>query len=316
MPAFSDSSFFDLIARDEVVAVTLSVDIEEIFRNRKIAEVELPADFRVNGASQTWPVKLSLRGRFRRMNCDFPPLRLVVRKEALRTQGLALHNDLKLVTHCMDDSVKSRENVLREYLAYRIYQKLTPNSMRVQLLQVTYEDPNGKNPPLTRFALLMEDFDELAARLGGEQCDSLGLGTQRVDPAQEHLMAVFEYMISNTDWSHQFLRNIKAVKLHEGQQRILIPYDFDYSGLVNAPYARPRRELGQTSVRHRVFMGNPVSASMLKSTLDHVQEKREIIFELVRSFELLGKADRTDILNYLREFYASFDVLREQALRK
>lgn len=34
-----------------------------------------------------------------------------------------------------------------------------------------------------------------------------------------------------------------------------VPFDVDLSGLVNAPYARPRQDLGLASVRERGFVG-------------------------------------------------------------
>ena len=80
------------------------------------------------GAAVSWRAVLSLRGKFRRMRCQFPPLRVQFKKDTLRALGLADHNDLKLVTHCMDDPDSSRENILREYLCYRLYNILTPIS--------------------------------------------------------------------------------------------------------------------------------------------------------------------------------------------
>ena len=57
----------------------------------------------------------------------------------------------------------------------------------------------------------------------------------------------FQYMIANTDFSTQFLHNIKAIQTKNGRF-IPIAYDFDMSGVVNAPYATFDEKLGIKSV--------------------------------------------------------------------
>ncbi len=295
------------------ISVVIKSDFAAILQARKMPRTDFPAEViqkDSRGDAISWPADLSLRGKFRRMRCDFPPLRVEFKKGALVERGLADHNDLKLVTHCLDDPESSKENILREYLCYRLYNILTPISYRVQLAEITYEDAQGVIPVKTRYGFFMEDFDELAERLEGVQCDSLGLGAKNVDPAQENLVYVFEYMISNADWDHRFLRNLKAVRQESSNLRLLVPYDFDHSGLVNARYAVPRRELGQTSVRERVYLGRKADARVFKNTLSHFQEKRNALLDEVRNFELLSRESRNDILEFLRQFYANFDALR------
>lgn len=315
---FTDSTaqgtiFSKLSERPGPLSLTIRSDFTAILQARKGPRTDFPAEIIQRddqGPEVGWPADLSLRGKFRRMRCNFPPLRVEFNKDTLRALGLADHNDLKLVTHCMDDPDSSKENILREYLCYRLYNILTPVSYRVQLAEITYEDAQGGLPPKTRYGFFMEDFDELAQRLEGVQCDSLGLGAKNTDPAQENLVYVFQYMISNADWDYRYLRNLKAVKQESSNFRLLIPYDFDHSGLVKAKYAAPRRDLGQTSLRERIYLGRPADAKVFKNTLAHFQEKKNALMEEVRNFELLSKDSRNDVLEFLRQFYGSFDVLR------
>jgi hypothetical protein len=69
--------------------------------------------------------------------------------------------------------------------------------------------------------------------------------------------ALFQFMISNTDWSKASQHNSKLISLHS--KYIPIPYDFDMSGLVDAPYAVVSvvgdEALPVESVRERYYRG-------------------------------------------------------------
>ena len=62
-------------------------------------------------------------------------------------------------------------------------------------------------------------------------------------------------MIGNTDWSVQFQQNIRLVAKDSLGIPTTVPYDFDHSGLVNAPYANPAEELEMKSVTERRYRG-------------------------------------------------------------
>jgi len=99
-------------------------------------------------------------------SCPFPPIRLNPQKGEPRGTVFDGQDKLKLVTHCHDwDSFE--QNVLEEYLVYRIYNQLTDVSFRVQLVEITYLDTGGENDPLTRMGFLIENEDAMASRVGG-----------------------------------------------------------------------------------------------------------------------------------------------------
>src|SRR5258706_992770 len=68
-------------------------------------------------------------------------------------------------------------------------------------------------------------------------------------------MAVFEYLIGNTDWSVQYQQNIKLIAKDSLSVPYTVPYDFDHAGMVDAPYALPAEELWMRSVRERRYRG-------------------------------------------------------------
>src|SRR5690606_38981074 len=93
-----------------------------------------------DGAPQTMPVELRLRGHFRRqaVNCTFPPL--FVRAEREIREGSILQGNprVKIVTPCRTNSKDYQQYIFTEYLAYRTYQLFDPVHHRTRLAQITY----------------------------------------------------------------------------------------------------------------------------------------------------------------------------------
>ena len=127
--------------------------------------------------------------------------------------------------------------VLREYAAYRIFNLLSPQSFRVRLAKVTYFDSATKKDLGTKFGLLIEDDDDVAKRMEGRLVTQREL-LSRLDKDTFTLSAMFEYMIGNLDFSLIAEHNFKLVQ-RPNLAVFPIPYDFDYSGLVDASYALP-----------------------------------------------------------------------------
>src|SRR5690606_26257310 len=95
----------------------------------------------------------------------------------------------------------------------------------------------------------------------------------QLDTEQASLVAVFEYLIGNTDFSmvhgardDDCCHNIVPFS-REGQDYLIIPYDFDFSGLVNAAYASPNPELPIRSVTRRLYRGLCEQNPYLESSL-------------------------------------------------
>ena len=76
-------------------------------------------------------------------------------------------NELKLVLPTTLDEAGS-ELVIREYLVYRMYEQLSPYSVRARLINLTLLNTNVEQVGSTTVkAILLEDEEETAARLGG-----------------------------------------------------------------------------------------------------------------------------------------------------
>lgn len=251
--------------------------------------------------SITLDAKIRSRGRFRRMNCDFPPLKIKIDKDQLRGNGLKDHNDYKLVTHCADNPTAA-EYLLREYLSYELYQELSPISFRAQLVKVTYQDTTTGSVE-THMGILLEDTDELAERLGLKTCEECyGLEDSQIQPNNFQIHAMFQYLIGNTDWSISMLRNLKILQNPTTGEYLVAPYDFDFSGLVNPVYAKPLAQYGQTTVRDRVLLAS-YNKTDWADTKDFMFDRRKALVKKVKEFEGLEAKSKRDILQYISTFY-------------
>ncbi len=307
----SKPSLFQTLNGKDMVDVTLELPLDSIQSSRQTNEY-YPGVwvFKVPGKGKVrLPVKVRARGKFRRKVCDFPPLKLKFPKSALEEQGLRRkYNEYKLVTHCMSDRLLGWELLLREMLAYQLYQELTEYSYRVQLVRITYRDPaSGKR--LKRLGVLLEDKEELEDRLDGEVCDCMGLPAEQFHPTLEKVTSLFQFMIGNTDWSYLMNRNVELLRDHKTGKIIPIPYDFDFSAFVNAPYARPSSDLGQTTLRQRIYLGLDTEYESLRSVISYFRTKREALLQRIYRFKWLSEPTRNALAAYLLECYEQLETV-------
>lgn len=304
------NSLFGLLEREGAMKLEIELSLDTLEKNTK-TENYYPATFRFTdntGAPQEWDVKVRARGRYRRRVCDFPPLKIDFAKGELQKKGLLPFDDLKLVTHCLDGE-KGDDSALREYLAYELYRKLNVRSLRAQLVHVTYIDKNDSRRKITQYGILLEDVDELAARFESEECEEcFGLPLAQLDPENLRLHALFQYMIGNTDWSVAMSRNMKILKPLNGGAYWVVPYDFDFSGMVNAPYAVPNPDLRQQYVGQRIYMGAEHTNSELEVTAALFKAQKEEILQSVEQFKLLSRRSRKEILEYLGAFFDELET--------
>ena len=303
--------FDDLLARAEngVLEITLTTDLQKLMHND--AHTDYQPAFLTDAAGQTeYRLKVKPRGKFRRKVCDFPPLKLNFSKDRLEDAGLeGKYDKLKLVTHCTDKKLNAKDNVLREYLVYKMYNELTDNSYRVLLVKIKYVDLHNSVRPVRRYGILIEDTDEMANRLNGEECECHGLSDDLIARAPANLTAMFQYMVGNEDWDVPGLRNVKAVKLHTGSDfyNLIVPYDFDFSGVVNAEYAIPDPNLQHSTLQQRHFFGKFDTEEDFALMSGHFMNKSRDIIGLVRNFKLLPLSSRLEIANYLNEFFLTLE---------
>lgn len=306
--ATTKQSIFDVMNYQEVLSITLEADFAAIDTSRRTAiKNKAILSFEdATGKEQKWTVDLVARGNFRRMRCEMVPLKLNFKKKHLKAAGLAKFDDMKLVTHCVSNKSQAKSLLQKEYLAYRMYNELTENSYRVQLLKITYKDIKTDKKS-KHWAFLIEDTAQLKKRIGATEsvANQLSLPRDTFHNGLLKVASVFQYMIGNADWDLSVGRNVKYV-IKDGKV-LPIPYDFDFSGLVDAPYAIPNPNFGIPNVRTRIYLGFKEDSENLKGTLAYFKTKRLNLMELVDNFKPLDTIKRTEILDYLNSFYANMN---------
>lgn len=292
------------------IRCSLKFDIREFMRV-KMEEEQLPAFFSyLNPDSLVVAdsVVISSRGNSRKQFCDFPPIKIKLKKSHFEDSCLNQVKKLKLVTHC-DSHQRDEEYMLREYLVYILYNLITDKSFRVQLIKVDYVDAEQKVETINRYAFLIEDVDMLATRNDCVEVENDNLGMKHIDQVSMIQFSLFQFMIGNVDWKMEGLHNIKLLKSNDFRQELpfVVPYDFDHSGFVNASYATNVRDPEISSVKQRVFSGLCLSEAEYREAIEIFVEAKPEMYEIINSFQPLSSRSKNEIIKYLDQFYKLID---------
>ena len=304
-----------LFASHDPLELVLKSDFRRLRRDRDQDEDQRPGRLSFTGAAGdtvTLDVQVRTRGNFRlrRRTCNFPPLRLNFKKRDTRGTVFAGEDKLKLVVHCQDDKEEYEQYVLQEYLIYRAYNLFTDKSFRVRLARITYVDTGSDKEALTRWAFLKEDEDRMAARNGMDIFEMQGLHPENTEYELITLLYVFQYLIGNTDWSVSKQHNIELMA-DETQVPYAVPFDFDWSGIVGAPYAKPDPSLPIRNVRDRFFSGYCRGPDELAPVFAEFNAKKDELYALYHSQPGLDEEYRKKTLEYLDEFYETINDPRK-----
>lgn len=296
----------DLFGETVPMNITLTLDLKT-FQREKFKGKYMPVQFHYqlnDTLSIVKEMRLKARGEFRRNHCSMAPFWLNIRKADLLDEELKDINRIKIVTHCKG-SVSYEEYVLKEYLCYKLYNIISPNSFRVRLVRMTYVDTGRKNKVTRGWAFMIEPEKLLAKRLNAEVIKRDELSTHLLRPWEIDILAMFQYMIGNVDYSVYGRHNIKILGLpgYGTAGYTPVPYDFDYTGLVNTHYAIPAEQLPIHSVRERLYLGPCREEAAYLAANEHMLKCREEIFQVVEEFEFLEEKHKKDFKAYLRKYF-------------
>ncbi len=262
--------------------------------------------FEISAQGETLAVAVRVRGNNRVDVCGFPPLRLNFRTKKADGTVFEGQDKLKLVTHCKGGS-GYENNVLDEYLAYRIFGMLSETSHRVRLLRITYVDSDDVSAEaVTRYGFVIESAADVAARVDGRTIEVPTIRKSELDREHSALVFMFHYLIANRDWSLGRSEN-KAFCCHNGNligidgRFHLVPYDFDRSGLVNARYANAGENT--RPVRTRVYQGYCIRDLDLDAAIATIVAREQDIMSVVEALPGSSGKDTRARLGFLRKFF-------------
>ncbi len=301
-----------LFESDVPIELTLEADFAQLRNDRGEESEERPAIIKwmePDGSTHEQELQVRTRGSFRLQDriCPMPPLRLDFRTGAVQGTVFEGQDKVKLVTFCRDRD-DYEENVVEEYLAYRIYNEITDESFRVRLARITYVDTSGRDDPVTRHGFIIESEEALAGRLGGTMLDAPQVPPSWVDGPNLLRLSVFEYLIGNTDWSVVELHNVRLL-LIPPDRYVVVPYDFDMAGLVNAPYAAPDPSLRIVDVRQRLYRGYCRGDADYRATYEEFIERKADLFGIIARQPGLDEAARNGAARYVERF---FEVIEDE----
>ena len=304
-----------LFDSEQVLEMTLSGTFRKLLNDRSEKPVYYPmvVSYKAGDSTTiTLPAKAKTRGHFRRLkeNCSYPPLALnFYKSDVLNTSVFKKQEKLKLVMPCRGD-----EYVIREWLVYKLYNLVSEKSFKTRLVRIQLDDSSSKKQAAPFYGILLEDEDQLAKRNNAVSVKRK-LQPEQTDPDAFITMAVFQYLVGNTDWSIQYMQNIKLLADDSAALvTTVVPYDFDHAGLVDAPYARPAEELEMQSIRQRRYRGYCIKdMKQYDEVIALYNRLKNDIYATYTSCSLLPEKYVKATTKYLDEFYATINDPREVA---
>ncbi len=322
-PAFSQNDTIDVVYevtdtvnknirlfdRDDILDLSLRFDITT-YRRKRSTEEYLPAVLTYHLSetdSINKDIKLKARGIMRLSYCDYPPVRLNFKKSESPDDEFSNIDKLKLVTHC---KLGNEEYLLAEYLIYKLYNILTEDSYKVRLVRINYINTHKEGKPVKQYGFLIEPTEVLCSRTNSQEITVMAVDQPKIKPDMMNRVAIFNYMIGNTDWYVANHHNVVLLARPQSERPDLgaiIPYDFDYAGLINADYAVPYETIPIKSVRERYYCGICRTEEEFIESIKEFADKKEEFYKTIREFPYLDERDKKGLITYLDGFYRDFD---------
>ncbi len=253
-------------------------------------------------------IKLKTYGKSRRRECDLPPLKLDIELDSALGTPFEGAGPLRIVTHCRSPELEG--HVLLEYLLYRAYTHLAEPALRVRLANFRYQETDGSSRDIEALGYFIEDIGVAAERSGSSWLDIQRLRLADLDATHTALVGLFQYMAGNTDWSalsgppgERCCHNAAVVSNGQPGPHVLLPYDFDQSGLINTPYAVPAKTLGLRDVTQRKYRGFCAHNNELIAAITTFNTQHAELESLFADPSLPHAAMRANAWKYITRFY-------------
>lgn len=300
-------SLLDRMQQQELLSLEITTNINALFadwRTQNYHWGKAKLTF-TDGEEVEERINVKVRGKYRSKNCKNPPIKIKYSNKSLKERNFKKLNEYKLVYPCKSTKEYQRY-VMKEYLIYKLYNELTLNSLRVQLVDLTLTDSLSGQSNHQFKGFLIEHWEELIYRMEAVMSDLDCMPSENLNQHHYTIFQLFQYLIGNTDWVIPSCKNAEIIATQDGEA-IPVPYDFDFSGMVDAAYAVSDAGLGLTDITQRYFKGEQKSMEELAPILKLFQEKRRSFTEIIEGFEYLPKKDRKNMIKYLNSFYRILD---------
>ena len=260
-------------------------------------------------AKHDLPIQIQVRGnnRLKKETCTHPPLRLFFDKTTTAETVFKKEGELKLVVQCKNTS-RFAEYLRLEFLAYRLFEEVTDHAFKVRWLNVTYQD-DAKT--VVRPGFFIERKKRMGKRLGVAQVPENSVTINSLNATYAARADLFQYMIGNLDYSirqappdENCCHNVKLMTPADTTHgHIPIPYDFDSSGMVNAPYAVPPDAAKVESVTTRRYRGYCKFSEETAIAREEFLSAEQKILETINADPILKASSKKKATRFLAKFF-------------
>lgn len=297
-----------LFESEAVLSVALEYSKKEL-RHKTNDTTYMDSRLRYKASSGSWDtlnVKLRSRGNFRKKTCYFTPLKLKIKKHHSKATIFEGQKLLKVVMPCLNESGMN-DNILKEYLIYKMYEIVSPYNFKTRLIDLEYSDLRRRKTKTYQFTgFLVEDDSKMAKRLDAKVAKRK-VYPQGYDDLSAVRNAMFNYMVGNTDFSTTNSHNCKPIYLEK--KFIPVAYDFDLAGFVNTSYSivsETRKEpLPIEKVTQRYYMGYKRDYNYFRQIRQEYIEKESEILNMLEAHRTLFESQNSyDIAkDYIEDFF-------------
>jgi len=306
--------YLSLFEDDDILEVSLSMDMSRFLKkadNNQALDAIMTMHFSPADSMER-KVVVRYRGQSRYERCRFPPAQITFKKPVYEVSDSGRIKKMKLVNQCQAGG-NYESFVIKEYLVYKLYGVLTDTCFRARLVRLNLIDSENKRKPITQYGILIEPKGLLESRLNITEVKSKAVSQRHMYPKMNDRIAIFNYMVSNWDWSVPGQHNISvftSTRPEESGMGIPVPFDFDLTGVVNAEYAIPPPGIGIETNRDRLFLGICRNREVYYEELMEFLEKKEEFYSVVNNMPYLSNLAKKDIIAFLDQFFSQLEKPR------
>lgn len=310
-----------LFSSHAMMEMTIPLDFKSLCRPRETPDCDYtPTVLEYKdeqGQTHSIDIEIKIRGGWRSLtrNCSAPLLFIRFNEQQTAGTPFAGQSMLPLTTHCgqglslessrvKQSHVTWEQYLLKEYLAHRLYNEITDISLNARLVRMTYPNPDKPNRSIVNYAFFTEHFKSVAKRNGAELLSRGSFDHEKLDAHSADLVALFQYLIGNTDWSIVRERNIVLLQDSSGSLQPL-PFDFDMSGLVNAHYAGPAPGLSIDQVTERQYLGFCHPDTDWDALFEFFLDRQETLLSMIAEIPGLKKQSIRVTNRFLEQFFST-----------
>lgn len=294
----------DLFSTEEPLEIRMQFSVKDL-RKETNDSVYMDSYMAYKTEAGTWDsleVEIRTRGNFRLANCFYPPIRMKVKKGNKKGTPFKGQKGLKIVFPC-SKAKNAADFVGKEYLAYKLYEQVTPYYFPTRILKISYINEDDRKQEVQELVgFMIEDDDLVAERFGGSIYDEKKIGPNFMEDTATVRHDLFQYMIGNTDWSSMFGHNQKMMRL-ENDVFIPLAYDFDMCGLVNPPYGQVSNLVDIEKITDRLYRGFCRDPELMQAVRQEFLNRESAVMDLVDSQLFMDDGDKRLATAYLKDFF-------------